>query len=507
MREQGDLRVLVDLSLAVLGYSGIPQEARLVFQALTEANLDTTALLFPVGDASLPSRPSRNSLARRCEYQAQVLHALVHGAPGRSSGWWKSLSAGWSAVWDTFRSRLGWAETPEPLDSETFWDVFWRRWLSASLPDEERSLARRPACFSRMTRATLNRRARYGLPGPRLDTRGHDFALFHEARPVRISRGTCKIVRHYDLIPVVRPDLVTSPQQIEVQARGIEACRHDAVFTCISEAVRQDLIRLYPELAERAVTIPCTLTAGYYPVRNPRLVPTLVANHLRTSRRERLSEMPPYLLCVGTIEPRKNHRTLLRAFEQVLAARETDLVLVVVGSLGWHWEEILRAMEAVGARGRLYHLEQVPLPEMRVLYSEARAVIFPSLYEGFGYPPLEAMRCGTPVIASDIAAHRAVHGDAVHYCDPYAVDSVAAAIEAVCLDLDDAARADLVARGHLRARRYSLSATSAQWRALLTELRRQGITHNVADARLARFNEELQAIGAAHEPLDLPRAA
>jgi glycosyltransferase involved in cell wall biosynthesis len=273
------------------------------------------------------------------------------------------------------------------------------------------------------------------------------------------------------------------------------------VFTCISESARTDLVSIFPALAERSVTIPCTLAGAYYPEYMPEMIPYIVDGRQSTftrthqgKRRYWKKDHPPYLLMVSTIEPRKNYTALVRAFETILARYRNDLRLVVVGSVGWNAKPILHAMEPLVRRGRLIHLDEVPLPELRVLYSHAVATVFPSLYEGFGYSPLESMCCHTPAIVSDIAAHRGVYGEAALYCDPYRVSSIVAAIERLCLASDTDLREELIERGRRRVTRFRATAVAAQWRALLEELRRQSITSNVEDARLAGFNDALRAI-------------
>ena len=259
-----------------------------------------------------------------------------------------------------------------------------------------------------------------------------------------------------------------------------------------------------PHVAERAVTIPCTLADGYYPEHLPQLLPGVVAARQSSAaaqhppgtvrKLEKAGRLPPYLMIVSTIEPRKNHVALIRAFERVLARRETDLRLVVVGSPGWRFHEVLQVMAPLIRRGRLFHLDRVPQAELRVLYTHAEAVAFPSLYEGFGYSPLEAMCCDTPAIASDIAAHRWAYGDAAAYCDPYRVDTIADAIERVCLDPDGSVRKECSPGAGRGWPGTGSAGRRAQWGALFAELRRQGITHNTGDARLADFNEELRRI-------------
>lgn len=531
MESDANWRVLLDLSNAALGYCGIPQESRLLFKALTESpGVDTSGLLFGLSNDTVLYRPPRNGpLDRRVERQAVILNRMFAAeAEPATFGCSRVLDAV-ARQWDRFhttcrilfgRGRL------TVLDADSFWDVIWRRWLSKSLTAEDIGLARRPMHLSDLSIPILKARAYLGLPGPPLDTTGFDFAVFHAAHAVRVSPETCKVVRHYDMIPTVRPDMVTKARQIRTHTGGVRACRADSIFACISEPAREDLVRLFPDVAERAVTIPCTLSDAFFADAQPALLPTILTGWLcghgvktpasALRRIRQTGDVPPYLLMVSTIEPRKNHVALVRAMEQVLARRDTDLALVVVGAPGWLYGDILHRMGPLVRRGRLFHLDQVPIDELRVLYNHARAVAFPSLYEGFGYSPLEAMCCGTPVIVSDIAAHRWAYGDAAEYCDPYRVETLSAAIEKVCLDGDRAYRTELASRGFRRVKRYQPPAVAAQWRALFSELKRQGVTARTArTARLADLNQELRQIETDFEaapetatPLDvLPFAA
>jgi glycosyltransferase involved in cell wall biosynthesis len=154
--------------------------------------------------------------------------------------------------------------------------------------------------------------------------------------------------------------------------------------------------------------------------------------------------------------------------------RLSDLKLLIVGSPGWNHEPILAAMREPIERGDVIHLERVSADELRVLYTHAEALVFPSYSEGFGLPPLEAMQCDAPVIASDIAAHRWVMGDAALYCNPHDVASIASAIERlVASDESAALRAELIARGRERLKSYRSDRCSGQWSDLLHRLKEE----------------------------------
>jgi glycosyltransferase involved in cell wall biosynthesis len=120
----------------------------------------------------------------------------------------------------------------------------------------------------------------------------------------------------------------------------------------------------------------------------------------------------PYFLSVGTIEPRKNYPFLIDAFDHWRRMSNRDDVLVIVGRRGWGMDEVRKAMQHTGADTWIRVLGYVSQTELHALYSNATALLFPSLYEGFGLPALEAMAIGLPVIASDTSALAEVLGEA-----------------------------------------------------------------------------------------------
>jgi len=169
--------------------------------------------------------------------------------------------------------------------------------------------------------------------------------------------------------------------------------------------------------------------------------------------RTRLRVEDDFLLFVGTLEPRKNLLTLLKAYAEVLRDTRFRPQLVVAGGEGWLMEETFRFVRAAGIGERVTLIGYVNDDELRALYSSCRAFIYPSLYEGFGLPPLEAMACGAPVIASRIAALTETIGDAAILVDPLDVHGLMAAITDVCEN--EQQRKKLVAAGPTRAARFS----------------------------------------------------
>jgi glycosyltransferase involved in cell wall biosynthesis len=158
-----------------------------------------------------------------------------------------------------------------------------------------------------------------------------------------------------------------------------------------------------------------------------------------------------YVLAVGTVEPRKNFPVLVAAFDQVAAA-DPDVHLVVAGPDGWGVDAFTTAVDAAHHRDRIRRLGWVDDRTRDDLLAGATVLAYPSVYEGFGFPPLEAMQAGVPVVASNAGSLPEVLGDAALLPEPGDVDAVAAALARVLAD--DELRADLVARGSARVGRY-----------------------------------------------------
>lgn len=167
---------------------------------------------------------------------------------------------------------------------------------------------------------------------------------------------------------------------------------------------------------------------------------------------EQLTGGAPYILTIGTIEPRKDHRLLVRAFDAI-ARRDADLRLVIAGPDGWGSEALTDAIAGAHHRDRIVRVGYVDDEAKAGLLRGATVFAFPSVYEGFGLPPLEAMRAGVPVVATAAGSLPEVLGDAALLVPAGDVDALAAALaEAV---VDDVARARLVEAGRARVAGYS----------------------------------------------------
>jgi glycosyltransferase involved in cell wall biosynthesis len=161
-----------------------------------------------------------------------------------------------------------------------------------------------------------------------------------------------------------------------------------------------------------------------------------------------------FVFAVGTIEPRKNYLMLIEAFENVVKSRpELQLQLVIAGARGWASEHVLARIEKSPVRTQIILTGYLTDIDLRALYSSCTASAYPSQYEGFGLPPLEAMACGAPVIASNIPSIAEVAGNAARLVDPF--DASAWARQIIELVVDREVRASQISAGFNRVAQFS----------------------------------------------------
>jgi len=281
-----------------------------------------------------------------------------------------------------------------------------------------------------------------GLP---LSARRRGVALFHGTNfEVPLWGGAARVLTVHDLSLLVRPETHERRRVRRARLRlPLMARRADAVVTP-TEAVRREVIDRLRLSPSRVFAVPEAARDVFRPL----------AFADTSEARRRLGVGEEFLLAVGTVEPRKNLPALLWAFEEFTRARpDSGLQLVVAGRAGWMGEEWRRHLEASPARGGIVVTGYVSDDDLRALYSSCRLFVYPSVYEGFGLPPLEAMSCGAPVVATRAAALTEVTGGAARLVEPASREDLARALFELLED--EAARRDLSTRGLARAALFS----------------------------------------------------
>ena len=219
-------------------------------------------------------------------------------------------------------------------------------------------------------------------------------------------------------------------------------CRRASAIVTVSKSSKQDIVQRYGVQPDKIVVI--------YEAAAPEFRPVMPEQVAATRKRYGLPEQ--YLIHVGTIEPRKNLTRLVEALE-LLRKQGLTIPLVVVGGKGWLYESFFQRLETLDVQDMVQFPGYVDDAHLPAMYQGATLAVMPSVYEGFGLPVLEAMACGTPVVASAVSSLPELGGDAARYFDPYCTEEIAEAIRTVWLDAE--LGAEMSRAGVAQAARFS----------------------------------------------------
>jgi len=256
-------------------------------------------------------------------------------------------------------------------------------------------------------------------------------------------RNCRSVITVHDLAFLLYPHFLTR-ESARYYGQIDQAVRRTDHIIAVSESTKRDLIRLLGVPEDKISVIYEAAHPLYRPLNDPEGAREV---------RGRYGIEGDFILFVSTIEPRKNLPTLLRAFRLLLDHYKPRVKLVVAGSKGWLFDEVFSLTEELQLLEHVLFLGPVPAHDLLFLYNEARLLAHPAFYEGFGLPLLEAMACGTPVVASNVASIPEVVGDAALLIEPEDVDGLAVAMWR--LMTDEALREELIAKGLRRASRFS----------------------------------------------------
>jgi glycosyltransferase involved in cell wall biosynthesis len=286
--------------------------------------------------------------------------------------------------------------------------------------------------------------------------------LVHALAPLPLRARAPLAVTVHDLTPLLTPEAFSPGMRLTFRRTLGALVRRGAWFITNSACTSADLQRTFGVAPERTFAVHLGVDGGFRP--------TPPEEHARVRARYDLPER--FFLFTGSMNRRKNLPTLLRAFAQY-AARGGTARLVVAGRMEWGGDEVRRAVRTHGVERAVVFPGYVEEGDLPAVIGAARALAYPSLYEGFGFPPLEAMACGTPVVASDVPALVETTGGHALLVPPLDADRLAAALAA--LDTDDALRARLVAGGQAWAAAFRWERTVEQTRAAYAEILRHPV--------------------------------
>jgi glycosyltransferase involved in cell wall biosynthesis len=276
---------------------------------------------------------------------------------------------------------------------------------------------------------------------------GTNYAVY----PCRHSR---RVMNIYDLSFIRYPDYVTTV--VRTYTHRVKQCLAwaDLVVT-ISESSKQDIVEYLGVSPTRIWVTPLASRYATDALPSSPLMPVPI--ELEKEANSAIGDRP-FILFVSTLEPRKNVVRLVQAFNLLKTEHRVDHQLVLVGQKGWQFKPIFEAIEASPWRHQIHHLDYLSDTQVASYYSQADVFAYPSLYEGFGLPVLEAMTLGCPVVTSSTSSLPEVAGDAALLVNPNSVEELAVALEQVISDRS--LRQSLIEKGYHQAAKFSWAHTA-----------------------------------------------
>jgi glycosyltransferase involved in cell wall biosynthesis len=284
------------------------------------------------------------------------------------------------------------------------------------------------------------------------------FSLFHGTNYDIPLWGRCPtVLTIHDLSLLIHPDTHEARRVRRARRRLPLMARTATRIVTHSESVRHEVVEHLRVSPEKVTAVPAAARSVFRPV------PPAVSSETR----KRLGVEDEFLLFVGTIEPRKNLPALISAYSEVMRATRLNPQLVIVGKEGWMTDELFIRLRESGVVDRVRFTGYLPDADLRALYSSCRIFVYPSRYEGFGLPPLEAMACGAPVIASRIPSITEVVEGAACLVEAGSVDALAHGIAELLTN--EGERQRLSSAGMIRAADFSWEKTARLMREVYRE--------------------------------------
>lgn len=254
-----------------------------------------------------------------------------------------------------------------------------------------------------------------------------------------------KVMAIMDLSYLSYPELFRKQDLYKLEHWTAYSARHAKAIITISEFSKNAIIKAYRVPKSRVIVA--------YPAL-PKVLPGKTSMNARPK-----GITGEYILSVGTLQPRKNYERLIEAFA---ALKKKDIALCIAGKKGWLYDDILSAPARYGVEDRVKFLDFVKDSELPSLYAHAVCFALPSLYEGFGFPVLEAMSYGTQVVVSDTTSLPEIAGEAGIYVDPERTESITRGLEKAVKEYGTERAKKRIAKGRARAKEFTWDKAAAQ---------------------------------------------
>jgi glycosyltransferase involved in cell wall biosynthesis len=272
--------------------------------------------------------------------------------------------------------------------------------------------------------------------------------------PLKLPQKVRSVLAVHDLVSICYPETMANYNRFIHNIFFKSSIKNASHIITMSESTKQSIVDHFGIAPDKITVIYEGISTKFQRCDKNDIEPVLARHKLKN----------PYILSVGTLEPRKNYLVLLKAFKQL----DNDIDLVIVGKKGWKSQEIFDTIDRLELHNRVKILGYVNDNDIPYLYNGAELFVFPSFYEGFGLPLLEAMACGVPVICSNTSSLPEIGGESVLYFNPNSSDELAYQIKV--LISNNELKSILCSKGIVRAKQFSWEKTAKETLAVLKGL-------------------------------------
>jgi glycosyltransferase involved in cell wall biosynthesis len=251
--------------------------------------------------------------------------------------------------------------------------------------------------------------------------------IYHEPNFLAFNYAGPLVLTVHDLSWIHYPEMHPVDRVRNMNKHFQKSMERASMIITDSGAIKDEIVEMFGIANDRIKSIPLGVESLFRPLRSEDTTPVLQQHGLSYQK---------YILAVGTLEPRKNLSAALLAYMQLPAGIRKNYPLVLVGMKGWHTSALEKQMAPLVAAGEIRQLGYLGREDLATIIAGALTLVYPSIYEGFGLPPLEAMTCGVPVIASNVSSLPEVVGDSGLLVNPHDIDGIAKAMETMVTDPD-----------------------------------------------------------------------
>jgi len=363
----------------------------------------------------------------------------------------RSLSSGTISGVENYCMNL--VESLLGLDRQNQYVLFYNAMRAKQLPDFH--YVNSKVVHSRIPSRFLNLVMKFNLIQVEKLTGDCDWFFMPNLNQFNISPKTKLAITVHDLSPVITPEFYNFRRKLWHKFLNYKKAFERAnVLFAVSEYTKNDLIRIFNINPDKIKVI-------YPGINHQAFNQGIVINQQRLVRN--IYSLPgDFILFLNTIEPRKNLAGVISAFEKI----KSPVSLVIAGRLGWKYKKDFELIKNSKKSAKIRYIGYVGEPDKPALIKMAKALVYPSFYEGFGFQPLEAMAVGTPVVASHLTSLPEIMGNTGLLCDPYNPNSLAGALDEILTN--DKLREMLIQKGFTQAERFNWKRTAAE---MLTQLK------------------------------------